>query len=93
MVGLGGAQLGDATFGDSAAGNIYQGANADSLVELLKYQIDKDSQFRMLDLNVREARQNQVDKQHTEVVGELRMQRWILISGLVLVILVLVLAL
>lgn len=90
---LAGAQLGDSTFGDSAGGDIYKGADSDSLIELLKYQIDKDSQFRMLDFNVREARQNQVDMQHTELLSELRMQRWLLISGLLLIILVLVLAL
>ena len=87
------SQLGDAKLGDLAGGSIYHGADADSLVDLLRYQIDKDIQFRMLDVRVREVRQEQLDKQHSELVAELRMQRWILISGLILVILVLLLAL
>lgn len=93
LIDLKSAQLGDTSLGDLAGGSIYHGADAESLVELLKYQIDKDSQFRMLDVQVREVRQGQLDDQHSELVAELRMQRWILISGLILVILVLFLAL
>ncbi len=92
LIDLKSAQLGDTSLGDVAA-NIYHGADADSLVDLLRYQIDKESQFRMLDVEVREIRQTQVDQKHDELVAELRMQRWILISGLILVILVLFLAL
>lgn len=92
LIDLKSAQLGDTSLGDVAA-NIYHGADADSLIDLLRYQIDKESQFRMLDVRVREVRQEQLDEQHSELVAELRMQRWILISGLILVILVLVLAL
>jgi hypothetical protein len=85
---LGGAQLGDAQLGDVAGRDIYNGAAANDLVELLKHQIDKDSQFRMLDLKVREVRQEQVDRQHTELLAELRRTRLLVILGLVIVILV-----
>ena len=78
-----GAQTGDISIRDTAAGNIYQGANADNIVDLLKYQIDKESQYRMLDLNVREVRQQLVDKELKAIHTELRNLRIVLIVGLV----------
>lgn len=83
---LQGAQLGDASFGQVAGRDIYQGAQADNLVNLLRYQIDKDSQYRMLDLKAREIRQQQVDQQHKAIMDELLLQRWTLIIGLLLII-------
>lgn len=91
--GFDGAQLGDVSMGDVAGGDIYQyqGARADSLVELLRYQIDKDSQYRLLDLNARELRQKQTDHQNAVFRAELRVQRVLLILILVLVLLEMVL--
>lgn len=85
-VNLSGSQLGDAQIGDIAGAVIYKGASADTLVDLLRYQIDKESQYRILDLKVREIRQEQTDKHHAAVLAELRHQRWILIVGLILII-------
>jgi hypothetical protein len=86
QVGLEGAQLGDARLGDVAGGDIYQGARADGLVELLRYQIDKDSQYRLLDLKAREIRQEELDKQMAAIMAELRIQRIFIIIGLVIII-------
>lgn len=85
-MGLEGAQLGDARLGDVAGGDIYQGAHADGLVELLRYQIDKDSQYRLLDLKAREIRQDELDKQMAAIMAELRIQRIFIIIGLVIII-------
>lgn len=91
VVDLGSAQLGDAAIGEVAGRDIYLGARADSLVELLRYQIDKESQYRMLDLNARELRQKQTDRQAAALRTELRVQRVLLILILVLVLLEVVL--
>lgn len=88
VVGFGSAQLGgDTSLGDVAGGDIYHGARADDLVALLRYQIDKDSQYRMLDLKAREVRQEQTDHQNATIRAELRLQRVLLILILALVIL------
>jgi hypothetical protein len=87
-LGFEGAQLGDTSVGDVAGGHIYQGANADSLVDLLRYIIDKDSQYRLLDLKAREVRQAEVDRYHTAIMAELRLQRLILITGIIILIFV-----
>lgn len=86
-------QTGDISHGDTAGRDIYQGANADLLIDLVRRQIDKDSQYRMLDLNAREMRQNMLDKQIDDILSELRLQRILLIVGLMAIIIIIALAL
>lgn len=93
QVDLSGAQAGDTSFGDVAGRDIYHGAAAGDLVDLVKRQIDKDSQYRMLDLNARELRQAQLDRQLADIAAELRMQRWLIVAGLLVIIVVIVIAL
>lgn len=86
VVNLGG-QAGD--LGDIAGHNIYHGLHPDAVVQMLARELDKESQYRKLDGEVREIRQHETDAAMDRLYRELWLIRWTLAAAAILVVVIL----
>lgn len=87
------SQSGDINARDTVGGNVtYQGASGELLVQLVKLQIDKEAQFRMLMVNALEAERDRNQERHDIVMRALRFNRYIIaaIGIAVLVLLIII---
>lgn len=84
------SQTGDVTIGTAAGRDVYAGVPAGELLAIIARESDKEAQYRQLDYSAREIRQAQLDRQLADLASELRLQRYMLICGLVAILVVVV---